>query len=67
MRKVLCIVLTLVISSITLFSYAENVEELQTKSNEIQNQINKSNEKLEDVREELSTKIPRKNWRNSSI
>ena len=27
MRKVLCIVLTLVISSITLFSYAENVEE----------------------------------------
>ena len=46
MRKILCIVLTLVISSITLFSYAENVEELQTKSNEIQNQINQSNEIL---------------------
>lgn len=57
MRKILCIVLTLVISSITLFSYAENVEELQTKSNEIQNQINQSNEKLEDVKEELSTNL----------
>ena len=57
MRKLLCIVLALIISSIALFSYAENLDELQTKSNELQNQINESNEQLEDVKEELSTNL----------
>lgn len=57
MRKFLCVVLALIISSIALFSYAENVDELQTKSNEIKNQINQSNEKLDDVKNELSANL----------
>ena len=55
MRKFLCVVLALIISSIALFSYAENVDELQTKSNEIKNQINQSNEKLDDVNIKIMT------------
>lgn len=57
MRKVLCIVLALIISSICMFSYAENIEELQEKSEEIKNQINQSNEELEEVKEELSSNL----------
>lgn len=57
MRKILCIVLTLIISSVCMFSYAENIEELQNKSKEIEKQINESNQELEEVKEELSSNL----------
>ncbi len=57
MRKFLCIVLALIISSICVFSYAENMEELQNKSEEIKNQLEESNEQLQEVQEELSTNL----------
>ena len=57
MRKVLCLMLILIICSVCIFSYAEDLNQLQSKSQEIQGQINEANENLENVQNELSTNL----------
>lgn len=56
MRKILCVVLVLLI----LFSgyiYAEDLNELKSKSEEIQNQIDEAKQEMEEVQEELSKNL----------
>ena len=63
MRKIICIILILIICSFSVFSsvYAENnMTELQTKQEELQNQINTTNEELEDVQVEISANLEQK-------
>ena len=63
MRKILCIVLAFAICSMSIFSYvyAENEEnqttDLQTKQEELQNQINDATDQLEGVQNELSENL----------
>lgn len=64
MRKILCVVLILIICSFTIFSYAEDTNnttntsnDLQTQQQQLQNQIQDANEKLEDVQSELSENL----------
>lgn len=57
MRKLLCIVLALMICSICVISYADNIEELRSKSQELKNQIEESNSELKEVQEELSSNL----------
>ncbi len=66
MRKNLCVVLILLICFITTFTYAENEIEnnttkntvdLQTKREELQNQLNEANGELENVQSDLSENL----------
>ena len=59
MRKILCIVLAFVICSFSMLSfvYAEETTDLQTRQQELQNQINDTNEELEGVQSELSENL----------
>ena len=57
MRKILCYGLILIICSVCIFSYAENLNELQSRSQQIQGQINEANENLEEVKNELSSNL----------
>ena len=59
MRKFISIILVFVITSFSILSYvyAENITELQTRQNEIQNQITSSNEELEGVQGEISENL----------
>lgn len=59
MRKILCMTLAFVIGSFSIFSYvqAEEVNDLQTQQQELQNQINDANNQLEDVQSELSQNL----------
>ena len=59
MRKILCIVLAFVICSFTLFSAvrAEEIDDLQTQQQELQNQLNDANGELEGVQSDLSENL----------
>lgn len=66
MRKILCIVLAFVICSFSIITYAEDenitnsnntVTNLQTRQEELKNQIEEQNGKLEDVQEELTENL----------
>lgn len=59
MRKILCIVLALVICSFSIFScvHAEDVTDLQTQRQELQNQIDDASGQLEDIQNELSENL----------
>ena len=59
MRKILCIVLAFVICSFTLFSVvkAEEIDDLQTRQQELQNQLDDANGELEGVQSDLSENL----------
>lgn len=70
MRKILCVVLILLICFVSTFAYAENETEnnnanntvnnstdLQTKREELQNQLNQANDNLEEVQTNLSENL----------
>ena len=60
MRKILCIVLTFVICSFSIFSIVQAETEttsLQTEREKLQNQINEASDQLEEVQEELSENL----------
>lgn len=59
MRKILCIVLAFLICSFSILSYvqAEELTDLQTRQEELQNQVNDATGQLEDVQEELSENL----------
>lgn len=59
MRKILCIVLAFLICSFSILSYvqAEEMSDLQTRQEELQNQINEATGELEGVQEELSENL----------
>lgn len=70
MRKILCVVLILLICFVSKFAYAENETEnnnanntvnnstdLQTKREELQNQLNQANDNLEEVQTNLSENL----------
>lgn len=59
MRKTLCVILIFVICSISIVSYvkAEETKDLQTQSEELQNQITQASEQLEDVQDELTENL----------
>ncbi len=59
MRKILCIVLAFLICSFSIVSYvrAEEITDLQTQQEELQNQINDATGELEDVQDELSENL----------
>ncbi len=59
MRKILCVVLAFLICSFSVISYvqAEEMTDLQTQQQELQNQINDATGELEGVQEELSENL----------
>lgn len=59
MRKILCIVLTFVILSLSIFNivYAEENSDLATRQEELQNNIKQTNEELEGVQVEISENL----------
>ena len=59
MRKFIGIILVFIFTSFNILSfvYAENITDLQTKQEELQNQITSSNEELEGVQVELSENL----------
>ncbi len=59
MRKILCVVLAFVICSFTLFSAvrAEEIDDLQTRQQELQNQLDDANGELEGVQSDLSENL----------
>lgn len=57
MRKLLCIVLTCIMCSICVISYAENTTDLQSQANQLQNQINNATAELDNVDTELSDNL----------
>lgn len=59
MRKILCVVLAFLISSFSIISYvrAEDMTDLQSEQEELQNQINQATGKLEGVQDELSENL----------
>ncbi len=59
MRKILCVVLAFLMSSFSIISYvqAEEMTDLQTKQEELQNQINDATGDLQNVQEELSQNL----------
>ena len=59
MRKILCIVIVFVICIISIFSVvkAEEIDDLQSKQEELQNQIQDTNGQLEGVQNELSENL----------
>lgn len=59
MRKILCSVLAFLICSFSIISYvqAEEMTDLQTRQEELKNQINEASGELEGVQEELSENL----------
>lgn len=59
MRKILCVVLAFLLCSFSIISYvqAEEMTNLQTKQEELQNQINDATGELEEVQEDLSENL----------
>ena len=59
MRKILCVILTFVICSLSIFScvQAEETTDLQTQREELQNEIDEVSTRLEDVQSELSENL----------
>ncbi len=59
MRKILCVVLAFLISSFSIISYvrAEDMTNLQSEQEELQNQINQATGELEGVQDELSENL----------
>lgn len=57
MRKLLCVILTVIICSVCVISYADNVTDLQSQADELQNQIEDATNELNDVDEELSANL----------
>ena len=59
MRKVIGFILVFILSSFSVLSfvYAENITDLQTKQDELRNQITSSNEELEGVQGEISENL----------
>lgn len=59
MRKILCVVLAFLICSFSVISYvqAEEMEDLKTQQEELQNQINDATGELENVQDELSENL----------
>ena len=59
MRKILCIVLAFVICNFSLFSVvkAEEIDDLQNKQQELQNQLDDANGELEGVQSDLSENL----------
>lgn len=57
MRKILCVVLAFIICSFSIISYAEQSTDLQSEQQNLQNQINESNQNLADVQGELSENL----------
>lgn len=59
MRKILCVVLAFLISSFSIISYvqAEEMTDLQTKQEELQNQINDATGELQNVQDELTQNL----------
>lgn len=59
MRKILCVVLAFLISSFSIISYvrAEDMTDLQSEQEELQNQINQATGELEGVQDELSENL----------
>lgn len=60
MRKILCIVLALIITSFCIISYVyaeENSPDLQTEQDELKQQIQDANEQLNSVQDELSQNL----------
>lgn len=59
MRKILCAILAFLICSFSIIPYAqaEEVTDLQTQQEELQNQINDATGQLEDVQDELSENL----------
>lgn len=53
-KWVVVAVITLILSSLCIYVYAENITELQTQSNEISQQLNETNNMLKAVQEQLS-------------
>lgn len=59
MRKILCVVLAFLMCSFSIISYvqAEEMTDLQTQQQELQNQINEETGKLENIKDELSENL----------
>lgn len=59
MRKFIFIILAIIIFSCSIlsYSYAENVTDLQTRQEELQNELNSANDELEGVQTELSENL----------
>ncbi len=59
MRKILCVVLAFLICSFSIISYvqAEEMTDLQTKQEELKNQINEATGELEGVQEDLTENL----------
>lgn len=59
MRKILCVVLAFLICSFSIISYvqAEEITDLQTQQEELQNQINNATGELEEVQDDLSENL----------
>ena len=59
MKKFLCMILALVIFCLSIFSYvyAENITDLQTRQEELYNQLNTANGELEGVQTEISENL----------
>lgn len=59
MRKILCVVLAFLVSSFSMISYvqAEEITDLTTKQEELQNQMNNAAGELENVQEDLSQNL----------
>ena len=57
MRKVLCAILTCIICSMSIFSYAANMNDLQQREENLKQKIDDANDKLKDVDKELSANL----------
>ena len=58
MRKYIAIVLIVIIlSNLCIFAYAENITGLQEQSNEIAQELNEANNRLQAVQDELSVNM----------
>ena len=56
-KRILIIAISMMLCSISLFSYGADLNELNEQKNEIQNQINESTQKLQEVDSELSESL----------
>ena len=57
MRKILCIILTCLICSITPIVLAVDATQLQDKQKEVQEQINKTNNELSDLKMDITENL----------
>ena len=57
MRKILCIILTCLICSITPIVLAVDATQLQDKQKEVQEQINKTNDELSDLKMDITENL----------